>query len=180
MALADSCLSNPDDEFGVPILRFGGHSYQIIKSTVTQAEARLLAGDRCHKGHRGHLAIIDDHFENQFLLTNMSIAGVSAVWIGGSDEAEEGQWAWLDGHVKPVFWRGDHGGAPVHNAFTDWGEFADGTGEPNAGASGYDQEDCLTLVRSTTFGYASGHWNDGDCLNIYQLYDGFIVEYDIA
>lgn len=76
---------------------------------------------------------IHSNEERDFALSVIP-AGVSNVWMGGSDIATEGVWAWEDG--KP--W----------GVYTAWK-----SGEPNNANS---NEDCLQM-------YGDGLWNDLDC-----------------
>jgi Lectin C-type domain len=66
--------------------------------------------------------------------------------IGGTDEANEDDWRWIDG---TPFWAGDFTGAPVGGAFAAWE-----VGQPNNNSG---DEDCLEIDGTTRA------WNDTEC-----------------
>jgi hypothetical protein len=98
----------------------------------------------------GHLAVIKSAEENDALRKAFGspLGAVGAVWIGLSDEAEEGSFTWTSG--EPM-------------RFTQWNG-----GEPNdVGPSG---EDCGTWLA------ASGRWNDVPCTErLFSLCEGDVA-----
>jgi hypothetical protein len=103
-----------------------GHLYLLFKASSWEgAEARAQAMG-------GHLAIINDIAENEFVRVNLANAGVTRnVWIGLSDAAVDGTFVWADG--SPL----------TFNNFA--------SGEPNNFGG---DEDYVELAPDT------GHWND--------------------
>ena len=87
-------------------------------------------------GLGGHLASARSKEENGRVLSE---ARDSSVWLGGTDEATEGHWSWLDGNP----WN-----------FTNWGKY-----EPSS--QNGDQKNCLT-VRALE-GELSPSWHAVSC-----------------
>jgi hypothetical protein len=71
-----------------------GHSYEYLKlpGDVSWHEAVAMA-----ENAGGYLATITDSTEAAIVTTFLSMPGNDATWLGGSDEAEEGVWAWVTG-----------------------------------------------------------------------------------
>ncbi len=129
-----------------------GHYYQIVAFSGDWASARADAATR-----GGHLATITSAEEQTFINTLMGPTAVG--WLGGSDEAVEGDWRWVDGpETGQQFWTGATSGSTVGGSYANWNTNAGG--QPNAGA-----EDALH-----TFG--DGTWNNllaTDSLSAYYL-----------
>ena len=107
-----------------------GHRYAITQRMLTWTQARDLAASL-----GGHLVVINDATENQFIASRYAQPLGEALWIGLSDYLEEGNFTWVDG-------------TPL--AFTAWAP-----GEPNAAGP----EDCVEgSFMGTTF-----MWNDNFC-----------------
>jgi hypothetical protein len=81
----------------------------------------------------GHLLVIDDADEADWVKSTMVQRGLDRLWLGLTDAADEGQWT-------------DYSGLPL--GFSGWG-----SGEPNNWGG---NEDCAQV-------YASGVWNDMGC-----------------
>jgi hypothetical protein len=77
-----------------------------------------------------------------------SLAGGQTTWIGGTDDATEGEWLWASGKK---FWTGGFPGSAVAGVYSDW---LAGT-EPQNSAPG---ENCATL-----FAPHQGKWADEPC-----------------
>src|SRR6185369_3093374 len=96
-----------------------GQMYALCDGPFAFSEA---AADCALKGM--HLARIDDQAENDWVLAN-AFAGVTgnfnslAVWrwLGGTDQAVEGEWRWSDG---TLFWVGGNSGAPQGGLYTNF------------------------------------------------------------
>jgi hypothetical protein len=134
-----------------------GHLYKEVPNNNTfdadklEAESTpLVAGGT---DTFGYLATVTDSFENLIVSKLVSNGG----WIGASDAAVEGDWAWVGGpEAGTVFYRGqgDTGGAPVDNAFSNWND-----GEPNnfQGSENYAEV------------MSDGHWNDNSGTREYTI-----------
>ncbi|MCX6879305.1 MAG: SUMF1/EgtB/PvdO family nonheme iron enzyme [Verrucomicrobia bacterium] len=116
-----------------PVINPGtGHSYYLLTQntwSASEAEAVTLGG---------HLVTINDPAENEWVLNTFSRFGGSAkaLWIGLSDSATEGTFAWASGQSA---------------AFRNWA-----TGEPSAGSAGEDYVHLYELDRGTIL---AGKWN---------------------
>ena len=106
-----------------------GKTYHLLSDsswTVAQATAVTLGGN---------LAIINDQLENDWIAQTFGQPGVAdrQIWIGMTDQAQEGTWVWIDG-------------TPV--GYTNWAP-----NEPNDGAGGED-------YGMIDYHSATGEWND--------------------
>lgn len=137
-----------------------GHYYEYVSlggSVNTWTEARADALSRTYLGLSGYLATVTSSAENNFLSSSISS---STGYIGGSDEATEGIWKWMDGpEAGTVF----YGTGAASGSFTQWNP-----GEPN----NVNDEDYL----HTNFGTAAG-WND---IPNAGWTAGYFVEYSAA
>ena len=123
---------------------FAGRSYQIYRQELTwqQAEARCLEMG-------GHLAIVRNAAENQFLAAMMKAGGLDAAWLGATDAKVEGRWVWVDG---------------TNMSYSNWGP-----GQPNNKGDGEDHLILLLKFNAT--------WSDQP--NSSTQHDpGFICEWD--
>ncbi len=151
----------------------GGKTYEIIREAKTWVDAAACAASR-----GGYLAEINSQAENDAVFTHaVNDAGIDLgntwapngggayLWLGGNDRATEGHWIW-DGDNNQSgtpFWIGDTNGAPVNNAYTNWGNEPDNS----------NNQDALALsLNGWPFGNA-GQWNDLAETN--TLY--FVIEY---
>lgn len=186
-----SCDSSDDDNNGgqeddngdkeeVQIYEFsiGDTSYEFVALNLTWTEAAAYAVE---KG--GELADITSAEEQEALFeeivdnSNFVFANTIAlesntakVWIGGSDESEEGKWIWdgdNDGEGVQFFQGDFFDGGPVDDQYTNWGS---GREPDNFGNLG--QHALAIGITDWVFGEA-GEWNDLRATN--SLY--FIIEY---
>ena len=81
----------------------------------------------------GHLASVTSDAIEEYVMEEMNIKGLNAIWIGGTDIHQEGVWQWTDN----MPWE-----------FTSWY----GAEPNNKGGN----EDCLEMVQG-------GGWNDQSC-----------------
>jgi hypothetical protein len=126
-----------------PRKTFNGHDYLLCHEERNWNDANAgctAAGMR--------LARIDDAVEDLWLTNNMVVlSGQSTqVWIGGTDQAVEGDWRWSDG---TLFWIGNNFGTPQNGLYTDW-YFK----EPNDVGG---NEDCASLELKNS------QWIDSAC-----------------
>jgi hypothetical protein len=123
---------------------YGGHGYMFCGTKLVWDLARA----QCEQSSM-HLVRIDDALENAWLAATAYADATSAasfgLFVGGSDQAVEGTWRWLDG---AQFWAGGGNGSPVGGLFTNWR-----SNEPNNQGTG---EDCLALR-------SDGTWSDLRC-----------------
>jgi len=142
------------------------HYYEFIASpNISWKQAREQAKSRNYYGLQGYLATITQ-MDEAILLGELS-TGVG--WIGGSDEAEEGIWKWMDGpEANMIFWEGGVSGQS--SGFSYWNQ-----GEPN----NFGDED-YAHITDPLVGMI-GSWNDlpNNTLQSGPLFQakGFIVEY---
>jgi len=130
---AQACYEWTDTTTGIT------HYYEVVKSCVSWDTALDKAAATYNKslGLTGYLATVTSAAENAFI---DSIIGNADVWLGGSDEKNEGTWKWMAGPEK---------GQTI--SYTNWTN-----GEPNN--SGWlTGEDYLMMYAST------GKWNDTSC-----------------
>lgn len=127
-----------------------GHYYEFISTPRTWNDARNAAKVRSFAGMPGYLATVTSAAENAFVTEK---TGGTAAWLGGTDLAVEGTWAWADGpEAGQVFWtsacgvgfRGTCAATGGYNNFNG--------GEPN---NFNGNEDGLQILAG-----ASGRWND--------------------
>ena len=106
-----------------------GKTYHLLSdSSWTAAQTAAIALG-------GNLVTIDDAIENDWVATTFGQPGVEdrQIWIGMTDQAQEGTWVWIDG-------------SPV--GYTNWA-----ANEPNDGAGGED-------YGMIDYHSATGEWND--------------------
>jgi len=135
-----------------------GHLYEFIEAPeITWQEAREAASSMSINGLQGYLATITSQSENDFISERVRGAG----WIGGSDDAEEGEWRWVTGpEMGQQFWQGDENGSAFEGAFANWIE----GNEPN----NQNDEDFAHI-------FDNGSWNDWP--NFFPAIEGYVVEY---
>jgi hypothetical protein len=134
LAYADSLLvQNPDN----------GHGYKRFDSEKTWSEARAY----CDSIY-GHLATITTANENNFVFSQIGIAGID-IWLGGTDENSEGNWEWITGEP----W-----------SYTNWA-----AGQPDNCCGGQDYLDF--------WANAVGQWDDNG-LPLWDPEFAFICEWE--
>lgn len=151
------------------VFEHGGHTYKLVETPATWDDARAAAEAMSLGGQPGYLARIDSAAENTALLeaalnhlSEEQIAesipndesGAAFIWLGGSDAAQEGRWAWVNNDEQ--FWAGDFNGSPVQGRFANWGiqpDNADG-GEDSLAIGLGDWPDPFYDLGAT------GQWND--------------------
>ncbi|CAK8688435.1 unnamed protein product [Clavelina lepadiformis] len=138
---------------------FKGNDYRFFPTRVTFPEARA----RCQNlGENFRLAMIRDNATQTCITQMITSEGVyepnewtdltspydHGVWIGGSDMAREGKWAWEDGSLMP--------NSSESKDFQKWGKH-----EPN---NYLGEQDCaLASLRYIDEDYPAGSWLDSDC-----------------
>lgn len=130
-----------------------GHYYELVSENLSRQQAKTDAASRSHLGLSGYLATITSQAEYNFIVNNFT-GLLFRAWLGGSDQAVEGEWRWVTGpETGQLFWLGGSGGSVQNGLFATWS-----SGEPNnstlSGSS--TGEDFLHFW----FGNA---WNDTAC-----------------
>ena len=132
-----------------------GHWYEFISTAATWQNAFAAANASTYMGMQGYLATITSEAENTFA----SALAPAEAWLGGSDEAAEGTWLWMDGPEAGQAFK-----------YTNWLD-----GEPNNTKPELGGEDYL----HTNHAGRAGKWNDygGPGFGADVPY-GYIVEYN--
>ena len=72
--------------------QYQGHIYKAyveqLSWTAAEERCRMLGG---------HLAVVSNREDNQFLNFLATQRGLGAVWLGATDQKVEGKWTWVDG-----------------------------------------------------------------------------------
>lgn len=158
---------------------WGGKNYEVVKEMQTWSNAASCAVER-----GGYLAEINDLEEQNAVYdaiingagvspTYTSVpngGGIAYIWIGATDQAEEGTWLW-DGNNDGTginFWfgqgaNGSGNGGSVGGAYFNWGGTSTGTPkEPDNYGSGQDHA-AIGLAgwpSGTNLLGIAGEWND--------------------
>ncbi len=74
------------------VIPFNGHWYKAFYDVATWYDAKA----HC-ESLGGHLIYVNDAEENSFAEMFVLNTGLPMLWIGATDEAEAGEWFWLDG-----------------------------------------------------------------------------------
>ena len=122
----------------------------IFTKSTCEAKAGYAKTIRTFNGLAGYLATATTAAENTFITDK---AGTAAGWLGGTDQASDQVWKWIDGpEAGQTFWTTGLTRRTTHtidgySQFNNWND-----GEPN-GTGGY--EDALQILSGGT-----GAWND--------------------
>ncbi|MBL7115808.1 MAG: hypothetical protein ISS35_08580 [Kiritimatiellae bacterium] len=87
---------------------WGGHHYLLVEKRVPWHEAQRI----CQK-YGGYLACVTTAAENAFLT---KMADNRSVWLGGTDEKQEGKWVWVSG--EPFKYSNWFRGQPANDSGT--------------------------------------------------------------
>ncbi len=109
---------------------FKEHYYQLYDDVANSWEE---AEEYC-ESLGGHLAVINDADENDFLFSYMIEQGYSSAYFGYTDRESEGTWTWVD---------------KSNSSYINWA-----TGEPNS----QNSEENYAMFH---FKFTDGSWNDG-------------------
>lgn len=82
----------PPDEF----IQYNGHTYAFYDANNFGFDSYQKVADFCRE-MQGHLAVINDLAENNFLFSKLREKQIITAYFGYSDENEEGNWEWSDG-----------------------------------------------------------------------------------
>jgi hypothetical protein len=122
----DNIRNLPDD-----YVSYGESCYFLFDTGITSWEE---AETYC-ESLGGHLAVISNKEENDFLFNYMKQCGYKSAYFGYSDSLEEGTWTWVDGE---------------NSSYENWS-----TNEPN-------HENANEDYAMFYYKYTDGAWNDGD------------------
>lgn len=106
-------------------VKFGGHEYALIETKATWHVAKRICEEM-----GGHLATIENPAEGEGLL-EMARNSKQSVWLGASDEEQEGEWTWVTvAPVKIEFRQDNHGDAEHYLGYYvdagTWSDMGDG------------------------------------------------------
>ena len=132
--VVSACMTNASAAETGLILKHGGHTYKLMVTASSWAEAKASAESMSLGGSPGYLAVIDSDAENAALLgaalgflnaeqlaETVATDGSNTpfVWLGGTDQAQEGRWIWVNDGEQ--FWQGDFNGSASNGRYTNWG-----------------------------------------------------------
>ena len=146
-----------------PQLEYSGHWYQRIDTSMNWQDAKSYA-----ESFGGYLTTITSQGEQDFLWNNFGATIDDFIWLGATDEVEEGTWKWVTGET---FYIGQYntGGYPVNDAYINWG-----AREPDNCCNGQD----YLAFFAKSYGH-NGGWDDyGDGSPDNVTAKPFIVEWD--
>lgn len=89
LSIAD--IPHLPDEF----ITHNGHTYAFYDANNYGFEKYQEVAEFCRES-RGHLAVINDLAENNFLFRKLREKQIGTAYFGYSDEIEEGKWEWSD------------------------------------------------------------------------------------
>lgn len=118
-----------------------GHFYELVPTSAIWTTANANANSSSFGSLEGYLATVTSADEHDFILGFIT---TGRAWLGGTDEAVEGEWRWAGGpEAGQLFWLGGSGGSVQNGLFAAWAP-----SEPN----NLGNEDYLDLQ--------GGVWND--------------------
>ena len=123
-----------------PWLGYDNYCYLYVMETKTFHEAETHCLSLSTSWKSAHLASVESHKENDFMLDYANAVNKGEYfWIGYNDEQSEDHFTWTDGSST---------------VFTRWY-----SGEPNNDGTG---QNCVIY-------YRSGKWNDRGCSALYRF-----------
>jgi hypothetical protein len=79
-------------EYTIPVQEYNGHYYQLFNDAMTWQEAKELC-----EGLRGHLIVINDEAEQNFMTEIVADASKDNLWIGLYSDDDTLSWKWVNG-----------------------------------------------------------------------------------
>lgn len=108
-------ITHLPDEF----IAYNGHTYAFYDANNYEFESYQQVADFCRE-MKGHLAVINDRAENNFLFNKLREKQIITAYFGYSDENEEGKWEWSDVGSTFENWT-KVGGWSLPDNGSDWG-----------------------------------------------------------
>jgi hypothetical protein len=146
-----------------------GHYYDLVTEAGSWSSALQKAALSSYRGMSGYLATLTSAAENQFVFSVFSGALPShkTIWLGATDQTEEGVWRWASGPETGQLLTYTNWGGPVVPS-----EPNNGNGSPYFGPQHY-------LALPLSWG---GRWDDGwevapEFIGDPDLYAGYVIEY---
>ena len=138
LTIAD--ISHLPDEF----IPYNGHTYAFYDANNYEFESYQQVADFCRE-MKGHLAVINDRAENNFLFGKLREKQIATAYFGYSDEIEEGHWEWSD----------------VGSTFENWTKVGGWSLPDNGSGHGGDEDYAEFNYEKDKSGIPSdGTWND--------------------
>ena len=82
---------------------YDGHTYAFYNAEDLGLNSYAAVADFCRK-QNGHLAVINNAEENEYLFDRVKESFVKTTFFGYSDENEEGNWVWAEGNSTYTNW----------------------------------------------------------------------------
>lgn len=92
----------PETEPDIPYY-YDGHTYAFYNANELQLNSYAAVAEFCRR-QNGHLAVINNPEENQYLFERVKENYVKTAFFGFSDENEEGEWLWAEGSSSYTNW----------------------------------------------------------------------------
>lgn len=143
-----------EDRLPVPphAYSYNGHSYAIYNIEIEHLSTWSSAEQFC-ESLGGHLAVIDSQGENDAIYDMVLDSGLHLAFFGYTDEADEGNWTWVDGSSS---------------GYENWAD-----GQPNNGAANRNKK--AEHYAEFSKQWTDGTWNDAPFgANTYH----FVCEWD--
>ncbi|MDQ3247241.1 MAG: hypothetical protein M3Q52_10205, partial [Pseudomonadota bacterium] len=105
-----------------------GHMYQYVaEPLLSWSQASVAASSLTLNGANGYLATVTSAAEWDFIRSAVFTTAPAGVFIGGSDEDQEGLWKWVTGPEGAIsggfglpFWSGTYSGTLLNGLFARW------------------------------------------------------------
>lgn len=180
------------DTSNIYTFQHNGSAYEVVRELKTWAAASACAVQR-----GGYLVQIGDVYEQNAVYaaivvganvspTYVQIAnggGIAYVWLGATDQANEGTWIW-DGNNDSQgvnFWNGEGNngtgqGAAVNSAYVKWGSTNNVPNEPDnyLGAQDHAAMALTGWPSGSNYLGSPSEWND--IIGTSEIY--YVIEYD--
>jgi formylglycine-generating enzyme required for sulfatase activity len=163
--------SDPNDPNAIPAeyavtLAAGATTFEVVEGTYTWHQAKVDAVER-----GGRLAVFPtgDLYDRVIAKVRQSFAG--GLWLGLTDEAQEGAWRWIDG--TPLAFSKWHPGEPNGSSRENYAYVLEGgrttwNDHPNGAATSYLLESRVTAVLALPFSQSGQVWT----VDTAQTHDG--------